>query len=65
MQEFGLIFIIDDFIETVASGSIIDDDGAAYCININNKRKNLIPCNLKSLKAAKKRGERFVIWFNK
>lgn len=62
---YGLFYPIDDFIEDVSGGGIIDYDGIGYLLNENGDEIGLSRCNVKFLEDAKSNGAIYVAWFNK
>ena len=64
-NKYGIVFHIDDFIESVDCGGFIDYDGIGYALDIDGKEIEQIHCNTKYLKSIKKKGAMFVAWYNK
>lgn len=61
----GLIMPIDDFIDSVKTGSIMDYDGCGYLINKDGERIGSLYCDVSFLLGAKDGGAVFVAWYNK
>lgn len=62
---YGLFYPIDDFIEDVRGGGIIDYDGIGYLLDADGNRIGPSRCNIKFLEDAKFNGAVYVAWFNK
>ena len=62
---YGLFYPIDDFIEDVTSGGIVDYDGIGYLLDSNGDKIGPSRCNVKFLEDAKSNGTVYVAWFNK
>ena len=64
-DDCGLIMPIDECIEWVKSGSIIDYDGHGYLLDEAGERIGSMCCSVSFLKKAKENGACFVAWYNK
>lgn len=62
---YGLVYVIDDFIECVEDGFYIDYDGIARCIDENGDYICGAKCDTKYLKNLKRKGIKYIAWFNK
>ena len=62
---YGLYYPIDDFIDDVSCGGIIDYDGIGYLLNADGNELGYVRCNLDFLEKAKMDGTVYVAWFNK
>lgn len=63
-EGFGLFYPIDDFIDEVKHGSIIDYDGIGYLLNKDGNRLKVVKCNSEWLEHQKPQAV-FVAWYNK
>lgn len=61
----GLIMPIDECIDWVKRGSIIDYDGVGYLVNENGEEIDGMHCDEEFLQKAKENGACFVAWYNK
>ena len=64
-DDCGLIMPIDECIEWVKSGSIIDYDGHGYLLDKDGEEMARMCCNVSFLQKAKKDRACFVAWYNK
>jgi hypothetical protein len=62
---YGLFYPIDDFIEDVRCGGIMNYDGIGYLLDVDGNELGSVNCNVKFLEDAKKNGAVYVSWFNK
>ena len=62
---YGLVYVIEDFIEAVRSGYFIDSDGMAEALDKDGKEISSAYCNVKSLQQLKEQGCEYIAWFNK
>ena len=62
---YGLVFVIEDFIEDVRAGGFIDYDGQGEALDKDGNRMGYISCNVRDLQGWQKKGARYVAWFNK
>ena len=62
---YGLFYPIDDFIEDVECGGIIDYDGIGYLLDFDGNEIDHVICNVPFLEEAKANGAVYVAWFNK
>lgn len=63
-EGFGLFYPIDDFIEEVRCGCIIDYDGIGYLLDKDGNHLKGIQCNSEWLEHQKPQAV-FVAWYNK
>lgn len=63
-KEHGDVFVIDDFIENVYHGYIMDYDGSGYLIDDYGNEIKPLRCDTRWLENQKKIA-RFVVWYNK
>ena len=61
----GLIMPIDECIDWVICGSIIDYDGHGYLLDKDGERIGSMHCDASFLVEAKENGACFVAWYNK
>lgn len=61
----GLILPIDDAIEWVRGGSIIDYDGIGKFLDANGEEIGSMHCDVDFILKAKENGTCFVAWYNK
>lgn len=64
-DDCGLIMPIDECIEWVESGLIIDYDGYGYLLDKDGVEITRMCCNVSLLQDAKNKGACFVAWYNK
>lgn len=64
-DDCGLIMPIDECIDWVKSGSIIDYDGHGYLLDKDGEKIGGMHCNVSFLQKAKESGACFVAWYNK
>jgi hypothetical protein len=64
-QGYGLIMPIDECIDWVESGSIIDYDGHGYLLDKDGERIGGMRCDVSFLENAKENSACFVAWYNK
>lgn len=64
-DDCGLIIPIDECIDWVSDGSIIDYDGHGYLLDENGKEIGGMHCDVSFLQKAKENGACFVAWYNK
>jgi hypothetical protein len=62
---YGLFYPIDDFIEDVRGGGIMDYDGMGDLLDADGNELGYVRCNVKFLEKAKADGAVYVAWFNK
>lgn len=62
---YGLYLPIDDFIDWVDEGYLLDYDGFGKLLDANGKEIGNSKCKVSFLKQAKKLGAVYVAWFNK
>lgn len=62
---YGLFYPIDDFIEEVDGGGIVDYDGIGYLLDADGNQIAPSRCSVKFLEEAKANGAVYVSWFNK
>ena len=64
-ENCGIILPIDECIEWVKGGSIIDYDGFGELLDEDGKEIGGMTCNASYLQKAKEAGACFVAWYNK
>ena len=64
-DDCGLIMPIDDCIDCVKEGSIIDYDGHGYLLDKDGEKIGGMCCNASFLQKSKEKGAVFVAWYNK
>ena len=62
---YGIVHPIDDFMDSVKSGSYIDYDGVGEALDKDGHKLGSIRCNLNDLGNWKKHGATMVAWFNR
>ena len=62
---YGLFYPIDDFIDDVRGGGIINYDGIGYLLDTNGDEIGRVDCDVRFLENAKTNGAVYVSWFNK
>ena len=62
---YGDFYPIDDFMDDVEGGGIMNYDGIGYLLDANGNEIDQVDCNLEFLEDAKANGAVYVSWFNK
>ena len=62
---YGDIYMIDDFLELVEEGYVIDYDGSGHWCDDEGNELGSIRCDVDWLKENKPEDAKFILWFNK